>query len=204
MRRLTNMDITYFEDREKSVSALNELIEGKVERYRLEKRFVTKNKSIFWGDLSVAAIKDRSNRVINVVGMITDITERKHAEAAQVQFEAQLRESQKMEALGTLAGGVAHDFNNALATIIGNAELARQDVGLEHPALESLEEITKASRRAKNLVQQILAFSRRQTMERKIMPLAPAVHEAARLLRSTLPAGIGLNVECAPTRRPYR
>ena len=130
--------------------------------------------------------------------MITDITERKRAEAAQAQAEAQLRESQKMEALGTLAGGVAHDFNNALATIIGNAELARQDVGSEHLALESLNEIIKASHRAKNLVQQILAFSRRQTVERKVMPLGPAVDEATRLLRSTLPAGITLNVDLAP------
>ncbi|MBE0620335.1 MAG: PAS domain S-box protein [Burkholderiales bacterium] len=198
MRRLTNIDITHAEDKEESSKSFRELVNGKTDRYRLEKRYVTKSQSIFWADLSASAIKDRNNRVTNVVGMVTDITERKHAEAAQAQFEAQLRESQKMEALGTLAGGVAHDFNNALATIIGNAELARQDVGSEHAALESLEEITKASRRAKNLVQQILAFSRRQTTERKIVSLAPAVHEAARLLRSTLPAGINLNVDCAP------
>ena len=198
MRRLTNIDITHPEDREESTKAFNDLVSGKIDRYRLEKRFVAKNQSFFWGDLSVSAIKDRDNHVVNVVGMITDITERKRAEAAQAQAEAQLRESQKMEALGTLAGGVAHDFNNALATIIGNAELARQDVGSEHLALESLNEIIKASHRAKNLVQQILAFSRRQTVERKVMPLGPAVDEATRLLRSTLPAGITLNVDLAP------
>ena len=98
---------------------------------------------------------------------VRDITERKQAEAARAALEAQLRESQKMEAIGTLAGGIAHDFNNALATILGNVELARQDVGPGHEALVSLEEIGKASRRAKDLVQQILAFSRRQTLERK-------------------------------------
>ena len=114
---------------------------------------------------------------------LIDISERKRAEAARVLLASQLRESQKMEALGTLAGGVAHDFNNALAAIMGNLELARQDVGPGHAALESLEEIDKASRRAKALVQQILAFGRRQTTQRKVIPLAPIVMESARLLR---------------------
>ena len=131
-----------------------------------------------------------------MIGINADITESKEAEAERVQLEAQLRESQKMEALGTLAGGVAHDFNNALAAIIGNTELARQDVGPSHLALESLEEIGKASRRAKDLVQQILAFGRRQTLERKPTALALIVVESARLLRSTLPTGVSLIVDC--------
>jgi len=127
-----------------------------------------------------------------------DITERRHAEGERTRLEAQLRESQKMEALGTLAGGVAHDFNNALAMIIGNVELARQDVGPEHPALESLDEIAKASRRARDLVQQILAFGRRQTLDRKPTSLALVVVETARLLRASLPAKVQLNVDCRP------
>jgi CheY-like chemotaxis protein len=81
---------------------------------------------------------------------------------------------------------------------MGNAELARQDVGPGHAALESLEEIRKASHRAKELVQQILAFGRRQVLERSVISLAPAVIEAAQLLRASLPAGVGLSVECAP------
>jgi PAS domain S-box-containing protein len=125
-----------------------------------------------------------------------DITERKRAEAERSRLEAQLRESQKMEALGTMAGGVAHDFNNALAMIIGNVELARQDVGPGHAALVSLEEIGKASRRAKDLVQQILAFGRRQSLERKATSLALVVVETARLIRATLPMGLSLDVNC--------
>jgi PAS domain S-box-containing protein len=128
---------------------------------------------------------------------LIDISERKQAEAARLRLEDQLRESQKMEALGTLAGGVAHDFNNALAVIIGHVELARQDVGPGHAALESLEEIGKAGRRAEALVQQILAFGRRQITERKVIPLAPIVEESVRLLRATLPAAVSLTVECA-------
>ncbi|MCX7144047.1 MAG: response regulator, partial [Proteobacteria bacterium] len=87
-------------------------------------------------------------------------------------------------------------FNNALAAILGNVELARQDVGPGHEALVSLEEIGKASRRAKDLVQQILAFGRRQKLERKPTSLALVVVESARLLRATFPAGVELKVDC--------
>jgi len=131
-----------------------------------------------------------------VLVIFEDITERKQSEAQHAQLESQLRESQKMEALGTLAGGVAHDFNNTLAAILGNVELARQDVGSAHPALVSLEEIGKASRRAKDLVQQILAFSRRQKLKRRPMSLALVVVETSRLVRASLPAMVSLNVDC--------
>ena len=143
-----------------------------------------------------ARLADNAGNSSGIVGVITDVTELKQIHAKQRQLEAQLRESQKMESLGTLAGGVAHDFNNIVAAIIGNAELARQDVGPEHPAQQSLHEICKASVRAKDLVQQILAFGRRQTLERKVISLVPVVQEAGKLLRSTLPAGIDLDVQC--------
>ena len=145
-----------------------------------------------------ARMADDAGRPSGILGVITDITELKRIEAARDQLEAQLRESQKMEALGTLAGGVAHDFNNVLAAIMGNAELALQDVGPGHAAQESLQEIRKASRRAKDLVQQILAFGRRQVLAREVVRLEPVVEESARLLRTTLPAGVSLSVECAP------
>ena len=128
------------------------------------------------------------------MGTHTDITEIKQAEEQQRQFEAQLRERQKMEAIGTLAGGVAHDFNNLLAAILGNMVLAREDVGPEHPAQESLTEINRAAIRARQLVQQILTFSRRdaQTMERRL--LRPLMEEALRLMRTLLPAGVRLSL----------
>jgi PAS domain S-box-containing protein len=131
-----------------------------------------------------------------LLGISEDITESKQGEAARAALEEQLRESHKMEAIGTLAGGIAHDFNNVLATILGNAELARQDLSASPLALVSIEEIRKAGARARDLVQQILSFSRRQPTERKPTALAPVVREAVRLLRATLPARLVLEVHC--------
>ncbi|MEQ1773937.1 MAG: response regulator [Burkholderiales bacterium] len=139
-----------------------------------------------------------SGAIVGRVWSFRDITERCRAEAAREQLEVQLRESHKMEALGTLAGGIAHDFNNALAAVIGNLELARQDVGHGHPAQQSLDEIAKASNRAKDLVRQILAFGRRQVLERKRIALSPIVEESIRLLRATQPAGITLRCDFSP------
>jgi len=163
-----------------------------------ENRYRRKDGTIWIGNLILRYVKDTDDHLPYIEGFVEDITERKNAEIQRAQLEAQLRESQKMEALGTLSGGVAHDFNNALAMIIGNVELARQDVGPDHPALVSLEEIGKASRRARDLVQQILAFSRRQPLDRKVMSLSLVVVETARLVRAMLPATVSLNVECEP------
>jgi PAS domain S-box-containing protein len=118
-----------------------------------------------------------------------DITER-------YQLEQQLAQSQKLQAIGTLAGGIAHDFNNILSAIVGNAEMARLDIGPQHPAMVSIKEIQRASQRAKELVQRILGFSRPQEQQLVPMQLQPVIEEAVRLLRSTMPAGVELNVEC--------
>jgi PAS domain S-box-containing protein len=132
-----------------------------------------------------------------IVSVTHDITARRQDEAARASLETQLRESQKMQAVGTLAGGVAHDFNNIIATILGNAELAREDAKANPVALQSLDEIRKAGARARDLVQQILSFSRRQPTERRCIALAPVVEEATRLLRATLPARLTLQARCA-------
>ena len=131
-----------------------------------------------------------------LVGTIFDITERKHAALRHSALEAQLRESQKMEALGTLAGGIAHDFNNIVAAILGNAELVRQDAEGNAAALESVEEIRKAASRARELVQQILSFSRRQPTKLHATALGLVVDETLRLMRATLPARIELVSRC--------
>ena len=100
-----------------------------------------------------------------------------------------------MEAMGTLAGGIAHDFNNILGAILGNVALARDDLGNGHPARVSIDEIGKAGARAKNLVQQILTFSRKQPQQFADVQLQVVVAETLALLRATLPAGLHIATE---------
>jgi PAS domain S-box-containing protein len=135
---------------------------------------------------------------LGYIGVLMDIQDLKDAEEARQRLEAPLRQAQKMEALGTLAGGVAHDFNNILGTIIGNVELAREELVAEHPAQESLAEVAKAAARARELVQQILTFGRRQPDDRHVVSLREIVDESVRLLRATLPAGIELVTAVSP------
>jgi len=118
-----------------------------------------------------------------VMAVVRDITERKA-------LEDELRQSQKIEAIGVLAGGIAHDFNNILFAIIGYTELAMMQVAPDSEAAEHLRQIEKASERARELVQQILTFSRRQDQEKRPLRLSLIVKEALQLLRSSIPATI--------------
>ena len=143
----------------------------------------------------------------NDMGDITTIFARDHTARKKVEtqrnvLESQLRESQKMQAIGTMAGGIAHDFNNILGAILGNVDLARQDVGVESPAQVSLSEIEKAGRRARDLVRQILTFSRNESPRRNHLYLADVVHETVRLLRVGLPRGVELTVKIDPNTPP--
>jgi len=124
-----------------------------------------------------------------------DLTARKRAEAQQLALETQLRESQKMQAVGTMAGGIAHDFNNILSAILGNVVLAKQDVPVDSVALTSLSEIDKAGRRARDLVRQILTFSRNEPPKRIAIHLSEVVAETVRLVKVTLPPRVEIKVE---------
>ncbi len=121
--------------------------------------------------------------------------EKKRAAAERAKLEAQLRQVQKMDSLGQLSGGIAHDFNNILAAILGNTQLAAEELGPNHPAADLLQEVVKASERARALVRQILTFARRQRHERRVISLSAVVEESLELLRSTLPANVRLSFE---------
>jgi PAS domain S-box-containing protein len=123
---------------------------------------------------------------------LRDITERKLAEGEKKKLEAQLQQVQKMETIGTLAGGIAHDFNNILGIILGNTELALDDVPEWNPARFNLEEILKASHRAKDVVLQLLSFARKTKLEKKPTDIIPIVKDSLKLLRSSIPASIEL------------
>jgi PAS domain S-box-containing protein len=120
----------------------------------------------------------------------TDITQLKELEQQRHRAEAQLRQAQKMEAIGTLAGGIAHDFNNILSAILGYSELALDDALHERASAPYIRQILKAGGRARDLVQQILTFSRQTETEAKPIQVKPIVKEALKLLRASLPSTI--------------
>ena len=132
-----------------------------------------------------------------VLSSIVDISSRKRAEEQRHRLEEQLRQSQKMEAVGTLAGGIAHDFNNILGAIIGFAEFLRDDITTSQGRVD-LGELLKAAERGKQIVERILTFSRRQERIMRPLDLGQAAAEAANLLRATLPPSVEIKVQTHP------
>ncbi len=141
-----------------------------------------KNDSSYEEEITISPIRDEGGIIINYVAIRRDVTEQKR-------LADQLRQSQKMEAIGTLAGGIAHDFNNIIGAISGYTELTMDDVTNEN-SIRNLQQVLKAAYRAKDLVQQILAFSRLTEQEWKPLQISSIVKETLKLLRASLPATI--------------
>ncbi len=133
------------------------------------------------------ALTDETGTIIGAVVAMHDIT-------LQKEMESRLQQSQKLEAIGNLAGGIAHDFNNILGIVLGNAELAMDDVPDWNPAKESLKEIRAASLRAKGVVQQILSFARKTMTGLKPLEINGIVKESFRLIRASIPAMIEIQL----------
>jgi len=139
---------------------------------------------------SAASLSCTSSR--EYVAVLYDITERKRAEEDQAKLEGQLQQSQKMESVGRLAGGVAHDFNNMLGVILGHVELAMEAVDSAHPIFADLCEIQKAGRRSAELTNQLLAFARKQTVAPKVLDLNQTVASMLKMLQRLIGEDIDL------------
>jgi len=138
-----------------------------------------------WLESHAAPLHDKRRGVALMLSITRDITER-------LRLEGELRRAQKMEAIGLLAGGIAHDFNNILGIVLGNAELIEAGTALPPNQTRQLANIIAASKRAHDLVKQILAFSRHSEAERTVVRFDEAISEALMLLRSTIPASISI------------
>ena len=134
--------------------------------------------------------------------VMLDISERKRMESERRQLESRLQLAHKMEALGTLAGGIAHDFNNILGAVIGYSEMAKEDCPEDTELAHSIDQVLKAGMRAKELVKQILAFSRQSDQELQPLQPAPIVGEAIKLLRASIPSTIEISCEIAKDTDP--
>jgi len=144
--------------------------------YECEDFFPSMGKKGKWLFFTASPLKNSQGTVIGAIETVQDITGRRSV-------EGQLRQSHKMEAIGTLAGGVAHDFNNLLTVIIGNAQLALMDAGKNDPLYEEIKEIKKAGERAVSVTRQLLAFSRKQIIKPELLDINEEINETGKMLQ---------------------
>ncbi len=154
---------------------------------------IAKDGTKLFGEVSVSLIKDSKGQPIGFRGIARDITERKRAEEEKATLQEELRQSQKMEAIGGLAGGIAHDFNNLLTVISGNCQLSLFELKEGDSLKGNIEEIKAAADRAASLTRQLLAFSRRQVLDMKVLNLNAIMRDLEKMLRRV----IGEDVELA-------
>jgi PAS domain S-box-containing protein len=157
-----------------------------------------KDGSHFDAQLCATLVKDDNGNPLCMMAAFLDVTNRNKIVKEKIMLEKQLQQTQKMEAIGTLAGGIAHDFNNILSAIIGYTELSLIDVPEDSSLQNKLEQVLNSGNRAKDLVNQILTFSQQRELERKPINLKPVVEDALKMIRVTVPSHIELfkNLEC--------
>jgi PAS domain S-box-containing protein len=172
------------------------------EAWAAEFRFVRPDEAVTWLVGQSRPQKNPTGETTGHVGTLTDVTSLKRTEEARKKLERQLRQSSKMESLGTLAGGIAHDFNNILTGTFGFVDLARLELSTGHPVHAWLDRIAGSSHRARDLVRQILVFSRKDEGVRVSQRLHTVVNDALRMLRSMLPPMVSLEARVGPNTSP--
>ena len=143
-------------------------------------------------ETSVALMRDAKGRAIGFRGLARDVTERRQIEAERKDLQTQLLQAQKLESVGRLAGGVAHDFNNMLNVIVGHTELALLQLDSQHPLQSDLTEVLAAAQRATNITRQLLAFARQQSIAPEVLDLNAAVENMLKMLRRLIGEDIDL------------
>ncbi|MRR56091.1 MAG: PAS domain S-box protein [Deltaproteobacteria bacterium] len=179
------------EDHERDKELIRKAMQSR-EQGTYEQRFLRPDNSIGYYHSTFQGKYDDRGNLISIVGTVQDITERKQAEEEKAKLEDQLQQAQKMEAIGQLAGGVAHDFNNNLQVITTYVEMALMDLNTDHRLFSPLTEIRKAAERSANLTRQLLAFARKQTVEPKVLDLNETVQGMLKMLQRLIGEDIDL------------
>lgn len=168
------------------------------EPFQDEHRVIWPDGSERWINSHGRSVFDNEGRLTNLVGVAFDITERKQNEAKRENLQLQLAQSQKMESVGQLAGGISHDFNNLLSIINGYAQMLHDDEMLKESQRLKLEEIMRAGELATSLTRQLLMFSRRQPMESQVIDLNDTVSVMSKMLRRLIPENIKMEISAQP------
>ena len=180
------------ENRKKLFQAFNSVYRTGEPVKEFDWEVIRKDGRKVYGEVSVSLIRSSTGQPIGFRGIARDITERKRAEKEMAALQEQLTQSQKMEAIGRLAGGVAHDFNNLLTVIKGYSQLSLLDLKENNPLWENIQEIQKATQRATDLTRQLLAFSRRQILDPKVLDLNSLLRDTEKMLRRMIGEDIEL------------
>lgn len=195
-------ELTHPDDRARDRAQRQAYLSGETSEFSIEKRMLRKDGTALWVHLTAVAVRDSSGRGKYTISVIQDISQRKRAEEERFKLEAQLRQSQKMEAVGQLAGGVAHDFNNILTTILGNIELSmdalRAMLPEDDPVLQELQQVGQAAERAATLTRRLLVFSRRDVAHPVVLDLNRTLTDMEEMLRRLISEDITLQFVRAP------
>jgi len=187
LSRMPFVDFTHPEDCAEDLANYQQLIQGTRKRYQMEKRYLRKDGQVVFGRLSVSVARRPGKDGNFAIGMVEDITERRN-------LETRFIEAQKMDVIGQLASGVAHDFNNILAIIMGNNDLLATELPADSPFQKYSEEIRHASARAAQLTKQLLVFSRKQTVQPVVLDINVVVKDLDKMLRRLIGEHIEMGV----------
>ncbi len=186
-------DLLHPDDKEMAWKSINDHLEGRTKAHDIEYRMKTKDGKFRWIlDQAKLVSWDEHGRPLRMCGTQKDITERKLAEKEREKLQNRLIQSQKMESVGQLAGGVAHDFNNMLSVILGYTELAIDQTDQTAPLYQNLQEIYNAGKRSADITRQLLAFARKQTVVPKILDLNTSVEGMLKMLERLIGEDISL------------
>jgi PAS domain S-box-containing protein len=187
--------ITHPDDVARDIEHERRVTSGTIASYTMEKRFVRKNGSPVWVAATTSLVRQGTGAPDYFIDLVEDITPRRN-------LESQLLQTQKMEAIGQLAGGVAHDFNNMLAVIQGHVELIGLTTTVPAEARESLDEIGRAAQRATSLTRQLLLFGRREVMQPNQLDLNEIVTQLARMLQRLIGEDVRMRLHVHPRPLP--
>ena len=197
LRQLVYQDITpeKWHQLEREIVETQVMVRGYSDVY--EKEYLRKDGSVFPVEIRTSLYTAPDGQILGLWGIVRDVSERKRAEAEHAKLESQLRHSQKMEAIGQLAGGVAHDFNNILMVISGYCSMLKQDLVPDDPHNVNVDQIARAAERGAGLTSRLLAFSRKQVMDQQLVKLNEMVRNVEKFLRRIIGEDVKLKVNYA-------
>jgi two-component system cell cycle sensor histidine kinase/response regulator CckA len=187
LSRMPIQEFTHPDDCARDMTNYGQLMQGALKDYQVENRYIRKDGQVVWARISVSVVPDAAAQTRLAIGMVEDITERRD-------LEAKFIEAQKMEVIGQLASGVAHDFNNILGVIMGYSELTMQKLGADDELTGCLETIRSAAERAAGLTRQLLIFSRKQTVQPSVLDLNAVVQGLEKMLRRLIDEDIEMKI----------